>query len=752
MGMLKKRWRAILSIALLLLVACGSLAYRSKLLGPEGPRPAEAAAARDAGDPLSPAVAEAARRGARLALSEPRAGRTPAKPIPEEALSRVALVRSGKERPEELGYGDIKAMVRRAVELAGGFGGLIRDGSTVVLKPNLVTPFDYTLPGWKGRPLKPEVNGTTTDYRVARAVVELVRELDPRGKVYVMEGSAFSTRECMRRLLYDHEHIPGVDEFIALEEDSGGWKDYDSPRLVKVAVEGHLLAPEVYMNRRYKEADVLISLPALKTHWTEVVSGSIKNVSIGGTPANIYGGADPGSNNRSASLDHEKASLDRWISDWFSARPAQFAIIDGLQGIQNGPTPCYDQTKTTDIAQDQMNMRVILASRDCVAADTVESLLMEWDPAAVGYIGYLAKAGVGRSGAAEIRVLGEGVDAVRKDFKGTAPKGKLERLESPRIEVSAASLRGGVLSVDLRLGPEVRKVEAYRGEAYLGSYAAAGKALSLDLPGIDSKALVNDLRLVAYDGYLSSAERKLRIMNDGASGLVDAAMLAEIGDYAAPKAAEAPKIDGDPGDACWAAAEWRPLAFPWGGYPPPASPADFSGAYKLVWTRDRLYLLAEIRDNAFVDSHPDPLVGYWDDDALEIFLDEDGSGGDHKASCNAFAYHVGLNGDVVDIGTDGKPAKFEGHVVSSRRRVGKDLMIWEAEIRAFPATYSEARGAVNESVALFAGKRLGFALAYCDSDSTKRDHFMGSEPMPEGRDYGWLDASVFGRLELVEPK
>jgi hypothetical protein len=50
--------------------------------------------------------------------------------------------------------------------------------------------------------------------------------------------------------------------------------------------------------------------------------------------------------------------------------------------------------------------------------------------------------------------------------------------------------------------------------------------------------------------------------------------------------------------------------------------------------------------------HRDPLVQYWDDDCLEIFLDEDFSGGDHQYNHNAFAYHVSLDNQAIDIGTD----------------------------------------------------------------------------------------------------
>lgn len=426
--------------------------------------------------------------------------------------SVVAVVQSAKAKAEDIDYTDIKAMVTKAVSLAGGFGGLIKDGMTVVIKPNLVTSTDYTLPGWTGKPLNPEVNGTTTDYRVTRAIVELVRKYNKSGKVYVMEGSSANTKQCMQQLNYTSEYIPGVDEFIAIEDDSGSWRDYNSDKLVKVNVKDHLVESEVYMNKRYHDADVIISVPCLKTHWTEVVSGSVKNVGIGATPATIYGGQNQGDNNRTTGLNHDKTWLDKWIHDWFMARPVNFAIIDGLQGIQNGPTPCYEQTRTTDIKQDQMNTRLILASRDCVAADTVESLIMEWDPSAVGYLGYLEKSKAGISNISGIRVVGKRVDEVRKNFKGTAPKGKFTDLTPPNVKVKSSGIKNNTLSIDIESNSKTQKVEVYTADAYSGTFIPSNPyKFTITIPNIDKSKTAKGIDLKIYDKYLNYTDKKINI-------------------------------------------------------------------------------------------------------------------------------------------------------------------------------------------------------------------------------------------------
>lgn len=336
--------------------------------------------------------------------------------------SEVAVVQSARASVEDIEYEEIKAMIREAVELAGGFPDLIFDGATVVIKPNLVNWTDYTRPGWGGEPLPPEANGVTTDWRVTRAVVELVRELNPSGKVYVMEGSSIPTELVMKKLKYTPEYIPGADAILAIEEDSGGWHEYDSPGVVAVDLPDGLLHKKYYLNKKYKEADVVISLPCLKNHWHAAVTGGIKNVGIGATPGNIYGNSSthPG---RNSMVNHEnrRGDLHMWIHDFYKCRPVDFVIMDGLQGIQNGPTPCYEVSRTKRLSKDQMNMRLILAGRDAVALDTVEALIMNWDPQSVKYLVFLNKSGLGNICPSAINVKGKRVDEIRKDFAGVRP-------------------------------------------------------------------------------------------------------------------------------------------------------------------------------------------------------------------------------------------------------------------------------------------------------------------------------------------
>ncbi|MDA7501867.1 CBM9 family sugar-binding protein [Chitinophagales bacterium] len=210
-------------------------------------------------------------------------------------------------------------------------------------------------------------------------------------------------------------------------------------------------------------------------------------------------------------------------------------------------------------------------------------------------------------------------------------------------------------------------------------------------------------------------------------------------------AADAIVIDGKASDAGWQNTSWQAMDQTWLGSE--YSAEDFSGRYKLAWDQDHLYVLAEITDDVLRDTHPNGLVNYWDDDCLEVFIDEDASGGDHQYNYNAFAYHIALNSKVTDIGTDSIPHYYDH--IKCRRLTKGHQSTWELAIEIYDDSY-ELDGA-NEKVALRAEKQIGFAIAYCDNDNSKeRENFIGSTVVEgEDKNRGWIDAGIFEEHVLV---
>ena len=206
-------------------------------------------------------------------------------------------------------------------------------------------------------------------------------------------------------------------------------------------------------------------------------------------------------------------------------------------------------------------------------------------------------------------------------------------------------------------------------------------------------------------------------------------------------------IDGKANESIWKTASWHPIDQLWLGAH--HSDEDFSGRFKLAWTEEALYVLAEITDDTLFDQHNDPLKLWWDDDCLEVFIDEDNSGGNHQYNHNAFAYHIALDGNVVDMSTKESGILFNNHAESNRTTEG-NITVWEVKFLLFDISFDEDHEN-NVAVGLSEGKKIGFAIAYCDNDgSLERENFIGSIPV-EGSDKnrGWIDANIFGTLILV---
>lgn len=231
--------------------------------------------------------------------------------------------------------------------------------------------------------------------------------------------------------------------------------------------------------------------------------------------------------------------------------------------------------------------------------------------------------------------------------------------------------------------------------------------------------------------------------------------------YEAPFVPKAPIIDGIADEPIWGQANWRAIDKLIIGKN--LSPKDFQGRYKVIWTQARLYVLAEIIDDVLADTHADPLANYWEDDTLEFFIDEDQSGGNHHFNYNAFAYHVALDNQVVDIGpyqTDDHSLihvqTYNDHIKSHWERSANKL-IWEVEIAIYPDTYKD-HYRKNEKpvdpVKLYKGKTLGWMVSYCDADTSgTREHCISDINVPAvkgDKNRGYIDASVFGELKLIK--
>ncbi|HWA78261.1 MAG TPA: DUF362 domain-containing protein [Polyangiaceae bacterium] len=311
----------------------------------------------------------------------------------------VAMLQSSKQQAMELTMSDVAELVGSAVSQSGGLD-FIKDGQTVVLKPNLITFYQDA-----GETLASKtVSGVNTDWRVVKVVADLVRAKNPTGKILIMEGSTLTTPTVYALLGYNSENFgSSVDEFVALE--GTGCDDTSTTSLEQHTARG---GRQYWINRRYVDADAVIGIPTLATDAWAGIGGAVESLALGATPAGQYGAAENQDVCTRTKIDHTSPqTLGEFIRDYYGIRPADFVVMDGLQGLQHGPLPVWDDSGTYDYASSTKNMRLILASKNAVAVDTIASLVMKCAPNKVPYLTALQTDGLGTTDAAQITVVGK---------------------------------------------------------------------------------------------------------------------------------------------------------------------------------------------------------------------------------------------------------------------------------------------------------------------------------------------------------
>jgi hypothetical protein len=240
-----------------------------------------------------------------------------------------------------------------------------------------------------------------------------------------------------------------------------------------------------------------------------------------------------------------------------------------------------------------------------------------------------------------------------------------------------------------------------------------------------------------------------------------------------------PTFDGNGTDECWQDAEWDYIDKTWIPYADVVDSTDFYGRFKVSWSKDSnlVYFLVETTDDVFVDGYTYDSNNYANFDCVELFIDEDNSGGPHVfdstlwpgmsdcPSCNAenaFSYHMMVNdpGDnnstssltACDIygETWGNIANYASHFEEFIMHREGNLYKWEFALKVYDTTYDNGDPEASR-VTLTDGKKMGFSMAYCDDDDgdRKRDHFFGSVHVAhEDSNNHWITADVFGKLIL----
>ncbi|OOB79430.1 MAG: hypothetical protein BEN18_04025 [Epulopiscium sp. Nuni2H_MBin001] len=444
----------------------------------------------------------------------------------ENKFATVALVQSQKKQSDDITTEEVKNMVRETVKLAGGLS-FIKDGQTVVLKPNLIStraitgqiaPMRMAMPyadAYKddSKIIPKEANGITSDYRIAMELATMIREVNPSGKLYIMESSGDgSTTKNLELMGYVKANFPQVDEIISLDYTGDTYRNVnasdivgiDAPKDQKYKKLASWMNNKYYFDKKYYESDVVISLTCLKNHQNAGFTGGIKNIAIGVMPQQIYRSFKNGTVNRGMAISHEFYALGNFMHDYYALKPADFVFVDGLSGLAYGPAcqgaPSYNAAK--------MNMRLMMASKDIIANDTIGALIVGVNPRSMLYMKSLADKGIGTTDLTRIIVKGNiRVDQIKKPFP--TPSGLLGTVfkipdgvfyanyNAPKAELKSVIVEDGKLKATLNVGSEVIKVEIYNGSELVDVITNNFSLIDIEFSGSSGT-------LIAYDDLLNA--------------------------------------------------------------------------------------------------------------------------------------------------------------------------------------------------------------------------------------------------------
>lgn len=214
----------------------------------------------------------------------------------------------------------------------------------VVLKPNLVE-FDPSTP-------------INTNPVFVEAALEAFRSLGA-AEVRIAEGPGH------RRGTLDMADQAGY--FRAIPGFESIFTDLNLDAVTEVALKVRYSKIEsLYLPNTVLGCDLLVSLPKLKTHHWVGATLSMKNL-FGLVPGGVYGW--PKNNLHWNGINES-------IADLHSTTPSQFAIVDGIVGME-GNGPIQGTPKTAG---------VIVAGNDPVAVDCTCCRIMGIDPSRIDYI------------------------------------------------------------------------------------------------------------------------------------------------------------------------------------------------------------------------------------------------------------------------------------------------------------------------------------------------------------------------------
>lgn len=273
-------------------------------------------------------------------------------------------------------YSDAQHAVDEALDLLGGMEKFVKKGDRVVIKPNYVMK-------------KNPDEAATTHPEFLHAVIVAAERAG--GSVTIAESPGGPYNAQILKSLYT---VCGAYEAI---EGTSAKLNFDTSFTDVSYPDGHTIKNMPIINP-ILEADVIISLPKLKTHAMTSYTGAVKNLF----------GTIPGTHKAELHfrLDERKAFCSMLVDLYECVKP-DLSIMDGIWGMEgNGPT-----------SGNNRHIGLVLASANGHALDMAACRIIDYKPEEVDTVREAVERDLCAKTADSLEILGENIDElVIKDF------------------------------------------------------------------------------------------------------------------------------------------------------------------------------------------------------------------------------------------------------------------------------------------------------------------------------------------------
>ena len=316
----------------------------------------------------------------------------------QKPVVSVAAISSKKSRREGIDFA-----VREAIDLLGGMAGVTRGKERILIKPNLVSP----------------QSADTTAPEVVETLAQLMIEA---GKDVSIGEAACASRRNIRYLVKgalcrtkDREVLEGIQDDVYGEL---GYRELSERmkiplvnlhvgNMVRYTIPDNFVFQDLYLHSALDEADLVCSVPMMKTHGLAGVTLGMKNF-IGAYPGQVYGTVR--SRVHQVASRVEPSGTASAIVDIVKPTRLGLTVIDASTAMEG-------QGPTTSMGGKLVEMGLIVAGTNALATDMVGAHLMGFEPEEISTFEWASKAGMKPSRLDEIEVRGQRLAAVRRPFQ-----------------------------------------------------------------------------------------------------------------------------------------------------------------------------------------------------------------------------------------------------------------------------------------------------------------------------------------------